>query len=366
MCVQAAPRKFRYNAIPTPKRTHPEDAYMSLTILFPDARTEELDIERAVAGPDAILLNPRQRRFDAIDLNSWESCDGVVVARLPIDAAVVPHLKRARVVVRHGVGFDIVDLKACGDAGIAVCNVPDYGTTEVADTAIAMMLAFARGIAACDAALRADLKAGWTQTSNPTARRLRGARFGVVGLGRIGTAAALRARGFGMEVSFYDPFLPNGAELALGFARARTLADLLGSADVVSIHAPLTAETRALIGPAAIDAVKPGAYLINTARGPICDTGALLDGLKRGKLAAVGLDVLPQEPATVGDPLVAAWHANEPWIRGRMLLNPHSGFYSPDAFADLRRKAMETAYDYLRDGKLANCVNAEYLRGRRS
>ena len=299
-------------------------------------------------------------------MSAWEGCDGIVVARVPIDATVIPHLKRTRIVVRNGVGFDVVDLKACGDAGIAVCNVPDYGTTEVADTAIAMMLTFARGTAALDAALHADLKGGWTHVHNVTARRLRGACFGVIGLGRIGTAAALRARAFGMQVAFYDPFLPHGAELAFGFTRARSLAELLVLADVVTIHAPLTDETRAMINAAAVAAMKPGAYLINTARGPICDTAALLEGLKSGKLAAVGLDVLPNEPATLNDPLVAAWQANEPWIRGRMLLNPHAGFYSPDAFVDLRRKAIETAYYYLRDGELANCVNAEHLQQRRS
>jgi D-3-phosphoglycerate dehydrogenase/C-terminal binding protein len=333
--------------------------------LFPDSRSSELDIERRITGPDVVMLNPRKDRFDAIDISAWESCDGIVVARIPIDAAVIAHLKRTRIVVRNGVGFDIVDLEACGQAGIAVCNVPDYGTTEVADSALAMMLAFARGTAACDAALRADLKGGWTHVHNVTARRLRGACFGVIGFGRIGTAAALRARAFGMQIAFYDPALPNGAELAFGFTRARTLAELLGLADVVTIHAPLTDETRAMINASAIAAMKPGSYLINTARGPICDTSALLEGLKSGKLAAVGLDVLPNEPATLNDPLVAAWRANEPWIRGRMLLNPHAGFFSPDAFVDLRRKAIETAYYYLRDGKLANCVNAEFLKQRR-
>jgi phosphoglycerate dehydrogenase-like enzyme len=168
-----------------------------------------------------------------------------------------------------------------------------------------------------------------------------------------------------MDVSFYDPYLPNGAELAFGFTRTRSLLQLLGAADVVSIHTPLTTETRAMIDAAAIAAIKPGAYLINTARGPICDTAALLDGLKSKKLTAVGLDVLPKEPATLDDPFVAAWNANEPWIRGRVLLNAHCAFYSPDSFVDLRRKAIETAYFYLRDGKLENCVNAGYLRNPR-
>jgi phosphoglycerate dehydrogenase-like enzyme len=330
--------------------------------LFPDSRSDPLDIEREVAGADTVLVNARKDRFEAIELKAWESCDAIITRFVPIDTKVIPHIERTRIVVRNGVGFDVVDLEACGKAGIAVCNVPDYGTTEVADSAIAMMMSFARGTPALDNALRADLKTGWTHVHNVTARRLRGACYGVIGLGRIGTASALRARAFGMDVAFYDPLLPNGAELAFGFTRARTLAELLARVDVLTIHAPLTDATRAMLNDAAIAAIKPGAYVINTARGPICDTRALLAGLKSGKLAAVGLDVLPNEPATTDDPLVAAWQANEAWIRGRVLLNPHAAFYSQNSLADLRRKAIETVYHYLRDGTLANCVNAEYLK----
>ena len=338
---------------------------MPLTILYPDSRADRLDIEQAVTGPDTVILNPRKTSFDAIELAAWANADGIVVARIPITREVVGHLKKARIVVRHGVGYDVVDLEACGAAGIPVCNVPDYGTTEVADSALAMMLAFARGTVALDSALRADLKNSWTHVHNVTARRLRGACYGVIGLGRIGTASALRARAFGMNVAFYDPYLPNGAELAFGFTRAATLHELLGMADVVTIHSPLTGETKALIDSKAVAAMKPGAYLLNTARGPICDTAALVEGLKSGRLAAVGLDVLPVEPGSAGDPLVAAWQANEPWIRGRVLLGPHAGWFSPDSFVDLRRKAMETCFHYLRDGKLANCVNTEFLKHRR-
>jgi lactate dehydrogenase-like 2-hydroxyacid dehydrogenase len=335
---------------------------MTYTILFPDSRSDPLDLEREVTEGKVDLVNARKTTFDAIDVADWERSDAVVVRFMPIDKRAISHLKRARIVVRNGVGFDIVDLKAAGEAGIAVCNVPDYGTTEVADSAIAIMLTFARGTAALDAALRADLKGGWTHVHNVTALRLRTARLGVIGLGRIGTAAALRARAFGMDIAFYDPLLPNGAELAFGFKRARTLEELLSTADVITIHAPLTEETRGLIDRKAIAAMKKGAIVINTARGPICDTAALLEGLKSGKLGAVGLDVLPREPATTDDPLVAAWQANEPSLRGRILLTPHAAFYSPDSLVDLRRKAIETAYYYLRDGKLANCVNAEYLK----
>ena len=178
---------------------------MPFNILFPDSRSDPLDIEHEVAGADTVLVNARKDRFEAVELKAWENCDAIITRFVPIDTKVIPHIKRTRIVVRNGVGFDVVDLEACGDAGIAVCNVPDYGTTEVADSAIAMMMSFARGTPALDNALRADLKTGWTHVHNVTARRLRGACYGVIGLGRIGTASALRARAFGMDVAFYDP-----------------------------------------------------------------------------------------------------------------------------------------------------------------
>ena len=114
---------------------------MSFTILYPDAKHKELDIEAKAVGPEVTLLNPRQDKFEAIDRSHWESCDALVVSRLPIDRNVIPHLKRCRIIVRNGVGFDVLDLEACGEAGIVACNVPDYGTTEVADHALALALA---------------------------------------------------------------------------------------------------------------------------------------------------------------------------------------------------------------------------------
>src|SRR5260221_3577028 len=192
--------------------SHRKRLQMPFNILYTDSKSIELDIERETTGGDVVTHNARKSRFDEIEPAAWASCDGIVTNRMPIGADAIPLLERCRIIVRNGVGFDVIDLKACGAAGIAVCNVPDYGTTEVADTAIAIMLTFARGTAALEAALRTDLKSGWTHVHNVTARRPRVACLGVIGPGRIGTAAALRARAFGMNVAFYDPHLPNGAE----------------------------------------------------------------------------------------------------------------------------------------------------------
>ena len=268
---------------------------------------------------------------------------------------------KVRIAVRAGVGFDNLDLAGWGARGIPVCNVPDYGTTEVADHALALMLALRRGTATYDRAIMADPAAGWNYRAAPLVARLKGATFGVVGLGRIGLAAARRAAAFDMRVVFYDPYLPNGADLAVGYERVHTLAALMATSDVVSLHAPLSDETRGMIGEAALAAAKPGLVLVNTARGPIVDLDALAAALKAGRIGGAGLDVLPREPAEPDHPLVRAWAAREPWIDGRLVLSPHAAFYSPAALEDLRRKTVEVVTAYLSEGRLTNCVNRGYL-----
>ena len=164
-----------------------------------------------------------------------------------------------------------------------------------------------------------------------------------------------------MDVVFYDPYQSNGYELALGVRRADSLAELMGQCDFVSIHAPLTAETRGLIGAAAFAAAKRGMILINTARGPIVDTDALYDAMKDGTVLAAGLDVLPEEPANPQSRLIAAWQRNEDWIRHRLVVTPHSAFFTPESMRDNRAFSSRTAARYLRDGRLENCVNRQYL-----
>ncbi len=244
-----------------------------------------------------------------------------------------------------------------------LCNVPDYGTSEVADHAVTLMASLARGITYYHERLAADAAGNWGWSPPaPAMKRLRGATFGVVGLGRIGLAAARRARGFDMDVVFFDPYQPNGFELATGFRRASSLAELMAMSDVVSLHAPLSAETRGMIDAAALAAAKPGMILVNTARGPLIDLDALHAALKSGRIAAAALDVLPVEPPKPPHKLLRALHDGEDWIRGRLVLTPHAAFYTAPAFEDMRRKAMEVVLHYLRDGRLTNCVNAPLLR----
>jgi len=268
--------------------------------------------------------------------------DAIINYSATADLAEKPEaFPKCRIVVRAGVGY-----------------TPDYGTTEVADHALALMLALRRGTATYSDEVRCG---GWNYHAAPLVTRLKGATFGVVGLGRIGLAAARRAAAFDMRVVFHDPYLPNGVDLATGYSRVHSLAALMAESDVVSVHAPLTNETRGMIGANAFAAPKPGLVLINTARGPIVDLDALAEALRSRRIAGAGLDVLPKEPADSDHPLIRAWRTGEKWIAGRLVVTPHAAFFSPSALEDLRRKSVEVVLSYLEEGRLMNCVNRELL-----
>lgn len=333
-------------------------------VLFPDTRFPGgHDADRQGLG-DGVQLDTYQATSpDQVPDEAWRACEGIVLGiGVDITADVVARLDNCKLIVRMGVGYDNIDIEAAARRGIAVCNVPDYGTTDIADSAIALLLAHTRGVAAYDAALRQDVVGHWDLTKAPAIRRMKGMAAGVVGLGRIGTASALRLKAFDMPVHFYDPYVSNGTELALGLTRHDTLESLLGAVDAVTIHAFLNKETRGLIDARAVAAMRPGTILVNTARGPICDLDALYDGLKSGKLAAIGLDVLPEEPPDPEHRLIKAWRMGEEWIRGRMLVMPHAAFYSAQSMWDIRCKAAETVAMRLKGNRLRNCVNREELK----
>ncbi len=333
---------------------------MSIRILWPRAGKDHT-VEREAVGEG--IITEFASGLDEVTDAQWRNCDGVVGPALP--AAYLPKLDRCRIVVKIAVGFDDVDVEAFGKLGIPVCNVPDYGTREVADHAIALMMTLTKSIAFHDQELREDPVGNWRPALNPFGRRLAACTFGVVGLGRIGTATIRRAGAFDMDRVFYDPYQPSGLELALGVRRADSLEELMGQCDIVSIHTPLNEQTRDLIGGAAFAAAKPGIIVINTARGPIIDLDALFAAMRDDTVLAAGLDVLPDEPANLNAPLIAAWRRNDDWLKHRLLITPHSAFFTPESVRDIRAFAARTAARYLRDGQLVNCVNERYLTTRR-
>lgn len=319
------------------------------------------DIEAEIAGPDVAF---DVVRTDEVAGDLVRKADAVIAcrSRRPIRASLIGLMERTRIIVQAGVGYNHIDLRACARQGIPVCNTPHYGTREVADHAIALTLSLARGVTAYNNRLLFRIGSWGTHTLPlPPVRRLAGQNFGIIGLGRIGTATALRAQSFQMSVGFYDPQLPSGQELALGLRRFETLDDLLAWSDIVSLHCPLTEATRNLIDRSAVARMRPGSVLINTARGGVVDLSALEEGLRSGKVAAAGLDVLPEEPLDPQASLLAAWLARESWLEGRLILTPHAAFYTPESLADMRRLSTLTAVSFLRGGRPQNCVNLDDL-----
>jgi phosphoglycerate dehydrogenase-like enzyme len=310
----------------------------------------------------AVFTEPGDRIPDWV----LPGCDALLNCRSrhALTADILARMTRCRLIVQGGVGFNHIDIAVAAELGIPVCNTPDYGTTEVADHAIALLLALSRGIPHYDADLRLP-STRWVPQRLQPVRRLRGLRAGVVGLGRIGLATAQRMRGFDLRIGFFDPYLAPGIEHALGFRRFGSLGELMAGSDVVSLHCPLTPATQGMVGADAMAALPDGAVLINTARGGLIDLDALDVALRSGRLAGAGLDVLPAEPIERDHPLVLEWMRGAEWLRGRLLVTPHVAFHAPESVADMRRLSMRTIAQYFRDGTLRAPVNEPLPRPRR-
>ena len=255
----------------------------------------------------------------------------LVSTREAVTRTVLERLPRCKVIGRYGVGLDNVDLDAATDAGIVVTHFPEYCTFEVADHALACLLALNRRIVELDR----DLRAGaWVKHGPLTTRILRGPvpalqeqTLGIVGFGRIGRAVLARAKPFGLALLIADPYVDPETIRREG-AEPVELDELLARADIVTLHCPLTPETRGLIGAEALGRMKPSAALVNTARGPIVDLDALAAALRDGRLAGAALDVFSPEPLPLSSPLYAL---------PNVILTPHAAYYS-ERSAEIVRK----------------------------
>jgi D-3-phosphoglycerate dehydrogenase / 2-oxoglutarate reductase len=281
------------------------------------------EVRDAVAGADAVL-----------------NC----YAEMP--AEVIRGMDRCVVIARYGIGLDTVDLDQATAQGILVTNVPDYCIDEVSDHALALILSLARGVTLLDRKVRSG---SWTPTDARPLHRLRGRTLGLVGFGRIARALAGKMSPLGYGVVTTDPFVPDDVIREAG-AEPLSLEDLLAAADVVSVHAPLTADSRHLIGAAELARMRPGAILVNTSRGPLVDLDALRTALEEGLLGGVGLDVLEVEPPSPDDPLLH---------RDDVIVTPHAAFYSEESLRELQRKAVEQVIEALAGRIPPYAVNAD-------
>ncbi|MHB0859334.1 MAG: C-terminal binding protein [Anaerolineae bacterium] len=275
-----------------------------------------------------------QWRAEAEALDAARDADVVLVqsTRPLLTRSVIEQLDHCRCIVRLGIGYDSVDVGAATERGILLCNAPTYCVDDVADHALALLLDGVRHIARQDRLIRAGK---WDRTGARPARRLKGCTLGFVAFGRIARALAERVSGFGLSLVAYDPYVDEAAMARLGVAKV-SLDELLGRADLISIHSPLTAETRHLLGAREFGLMKEGAFLVNTSRGPLVDEAALVDALRAGKLCGVGLDVMENEPLPLDSPLRAF---------DNVTFTPHVGANSEESVADLYRLGVRIAID---------------------
>ena len=248
--------------------------------------------------------------------------DGILNTYLPWDASAIARLEKCRIIARYGIGFDNVDLAAARKAGISVTNVPDYSVEEVATHALALLLSSLRRVMTADLSVRSGESS--VDSFGPI-HRLSTLTVGLVGFGRIAKRIAAPLEAMGARIVGHDPYVGPGPDMP----PLLELESLLGEADVVSLHLPLTDETRGMIDSNRIGLMKQGAILVNTSRGPLVDLDAVLLALQEGHLAAAGLDVFDVEPL---DPSRIEGVPN-------LIVTPHMAYYSEEALAESQRKA---------------------------
>ena len=325
-------------------------------VVITDFIDDSLQVERNVL--DGVATVEALNAYDEGELvGRIDKADAIMLYHnLSLSAATIQTLENCKLIVRCGVGFDNVDHVFARSRGIPVANVPDYGTEEVADSAIGMALTMTRGIHLYNQRMRNNPDPWMYHVASPLHRQ-RSRVFGIVGLGRIGTATAKRALALGMDVRFYDPFKPDGYDKAIGVQRVETLEELMRESFVLSLHCPLNDSSRQMINAATLQWLPMGSYLVNTARGDVVDTNAIPAAIASGRLAGAAIDVLAEEPPQSDNPLLVAWRDPTHPAHERLIINPHSAFYCEEGLTDMRRKGAEACRRVLTGEMLRNVIN---------
>jgi D-3-phosphoglycerate dehydrogenase / 2-oxoglutarate reductase len=315
---------------------------------FGDPSHELEEAELRASGLDYQLLRLNTRLPEEL-IPHVADADALIVQWATISRPVIESLKHCRVISRYGIGVDMVDLEAASECGIPVSNVPDYCIDEVSTHTIAFVLALNRRLVPQSAHVGAGK---WGGAPGGMPARLNQQSLGVLGLGRIGREVARKAQGLGLKVLAFDPYLPAEQAKVLG-VELLLLEELLRRADYVTVHCPLTKETRHLIGAAQLALMKPTAFLINMARGPVVDQSALYEALVNGVIAGAAADVLEQEPPDPNDPLLKL---------PNILVTPHSSSASVESVVQLRREVARNVVLVLQGHPPRAVVNPQSLR----
>jgi len=321
-----------------------------MLVAVSDSVFPNLDPAREVLSAIGAELHLAPDASPAAIMTLAGGADALLVTYAKITADMIQQMPRCRIISRFGIGVDNVDLAAATSAGIVVTKVPDYCIDEVSDHTMALLLALVRKIPSSSARTHAGR---WEMKAVVPIHRLRGSVLGLVGFGRIPQMVAPKAQSFGMRVVAYDPFVPQDVFTRAG-VESVAFPDVLRVSDYVSIHSPLLPETRNLFNADAFRQMKRGAYLVNTARGPIVDEAALAGALDTGQLGGAAIDVMAQEPPPPS-PLFG---------RENVIITPHTSFYSEESLVELQVKAAQEVVAVLSGRAARNPVNPEVLARR--
>ena len=327
-----------------------------MKILITDVINDKGLIEKKIFGKKYSVKVCGAKKNSNISETILSNADAVMFYdQVNIDKQFITKLKKCKALIRVGVGLDNVDLDYAKYAGIPVCNVPDYGVDEVADYAMGSILFLNRNYLFY---LNNTQKKKWIRES--PCLRLEGKTLGIIGLGRIGSALAIRAKAFKMNVIFYDPYVESGKDKVLNIKRTLSLKEISKKSDFVSLHCPLTGETENIINKNFFKFSKKNLVLINSARGKNVDLNDLRNALKENKIKAAVLDVLPSEPISTNHKLLNEYLKKAPYLENRLVITPHSAFYSDKSIVEIRQKGAFEAKRILEGHKPLNCVNNFY------
>jgi D-3-phosphoglycerate dehydrogenase len=295
-------------------------------VVLTDYEWPDLSIEHGIFSPYGINFTAARCKNEEDVLRVAENADAIICEYAPLSKKVIQSLRRCKVISMNAAGFDNVNVEAATEEGILLVNCPDYCFEEVADHTMAMILSCARGIFQYDRRIRSKI---WDFKAAGPRQRIRNSVLGLIGFGRIAQAVASRALSFGMRVIASDPFINDEFLRTKGVQPAR-MKETIAAADYISIHVPLTNETRKSIGAEELSCMKRSAFLINVSRGAVIDEAALYDALRSGVIRGAALDVLEKEPPEFDNPLLSLEN---------VLITPHAAFYSEEAMREVRSRA---------------------------
>ncbi|MFD0715553.1 C-terminal binding protein [Paenibacillus sp. GCM10027626] len=322
---------------------------MSCKVVVTDHGFPDLNIEKQVLADFDVELREYQCKSPDEVIHAAEHADAILTQWAPINADVVSSLQQCQAIVRYGIGVDNVDLEAAGARGIPVINVPDYALDEVADHAMALMISGARKLPQ----IRERINRGiWETNPCRPMYSLKGRVLGLAGFGNIARKVAARASAFGLQVIAYDPYVPEASFRSFN-VRKTNWDSLLEQSDIISVHLPLTPDTKHLFRDEAFRRMKKGAFLVNTARGALVNTEDLILHLRSGHLSGAGLDVLEQEPVSAKSELLEV---------STLVLTSHCAWYTEDALLRLKAFAAEEIARVFRGETPKHIANRQYLK----